>query len=522
MDHGDAGGPAEDRAEVLVVGGSLGGCAAVLAAARLGRDVLWITEDTWVGGQWTTQGVAAPDEHPWIERFGATASYLRLRRTIRAYYRRHYPLLPDPGGRPLNPGNGAVSRLCHEPRVGLAALEATLAPHRADGRLRVWHAWRPVGADVQGDRVRAVAVEDAAGRRRVVQAPLILDATEQGDLLPLAGVEYRLGAEAAAETGEPHAPAEADPRDVQAFTWCAVLDHRPGEQHVIPRPPGYQDFAARGHLRWEQPHPRTGAPRPYGLFPDSSGAYPLWTYRRLLDAGRFRPGTLRGDLTLVNWPQNDYDGGSVLDQPPAVAARHLEAGRQLTLSLIHWLQTDAPRPDGGCGWPGLRLRGDALGSEDGLARAPYLREARRILPQRRVLEQDIAAELRAEAEPYPDSVGIGLYRIDLHPSTSGRGYIDIGCCPFRLPLGALLPQRVENLLPACKNLGATHITNGALRLHPVEWNIGEAAGALAAFCIREGVAPPAVRADPRRLAAFQRVLVRLGVQLAWPAGVGPL
>ena len=512
----------EYRTEVLVVGGSLGGCAAALAAARLGRRVLLIAEDAWVGGQWTTQGVAAPDEHPWIERFGATASYLRLRRTIRAYYRRHYPLAPDPGGRPLNPGNGTVSRLCHEPRVGLAALEALLAPYRADGRLVLWHGWRPIAADVQGDRIRAVALEDAAGRHRIIQAPLILDASEQGDLLPLAGVEYRVGAEAAAETGEPHAPAQADPQDVQAFTWCAALDHRPGEDHTIPRPPGYHAFAARGHLRWEQPHPRTGAPRRYGLFPGTPDAHPLWTYRRLLDAGRFRPGTLQGDLTLVNWPQNDYDGGSILDQPAALAVERLEAARQLTLSLVHWLQTEAPRPDGGCGWPGLRLRPDALGTEDGLARAPYLRESRRIVPQRRVLEQDIAAGLRTEAEPYPDSVGIGLYRIDLHPSASGRGYVDIGCCPFRLPLGALLPQRVENLLPACKNLGTTHITNGALRLHPVEWNIGEAAGALAAVCVAEGTRPHAIAADPHRLAAFQQRLVHLGVPLAWPAGVTPL
>lgn len=41
---------------------------------------------------------------------------------------------------------------------------------------------------------------------------------------------------------------------------------------------------------------------------------------------------------------------------------------------------------------------------------------------------------------------------------------------------------MENLLPGAKNLGTTHITNGCHRLHPVEWNVGEAAGALAAFC----------------------------------------
>ncbi|MGG2474547.1 FAD-dependent oxidoreductase, partial [Rhizobium sp. BR5] len=34
-----------------------------------------------------------------------------------------------------------------------------------------------------------------------------------------------------------------------------------------------------------------------------------------------------------------------------------------------------------------------------------------------------------------------------------------------------------------KNIGTTHITNGCYRLHPVEWNIGEVAGMLAAYCL---------------------------------------
>ena len=84
---------------------------------------------------------------------------------------------------------------------------------------------------------------------------------------------------------------------------------------------------------------------------------------------------------------------------------------------------------------------------------------------------------RVGAEMFADTVGIGSYRIDLHPSTGLRTYVDISSWPFQIPLGALIPIRVENLLPACKNLGVTHITNGCYRLHPVEWNIGEAAGA---------------------------------------------
>ena len=91
--------------------------------------------------------------------------------------------------------------------------------------------------------------------------------------------------------------------------------------------------------------------------------------------------------------------------------------------------------------------------------------------------------------------------------------------PFQIPLGALVPVRIDNLLAAAKNLATTHVTNGAYRLHPVEWNIGEAAGQLAAFCARTGAPPRAVRAEPARLAAFQAELVGAGVELRWPEAV---
>ena len=99
------------------------------------------------------------------------------------------------------------------------------------------------------------------------------------------------------------------------------------------------------------------------------------------------------------------------------------------------------------------------------------------------------------AQAFHDSVGIGAYRIDLHPSTAGRSYVDVSSWPFQIPLGALIPVRVRNLLPACKNLGTTHITNGCYRLHPVEWNIGEASGALAAYCLDKDLVPRQVREE---------------------------
>jgi hypothetical protein len=118
---------------------------------------------------------------------------------------------------------------------------------------------------------------------------------------------------------------------------------------------------------------------------------------------------------------------------------------------------------------------------------------------------------------YDDTVGIGQYRIDLHPSTGGDGYVDVACCPFQIPLGALVPVRLDNLLAAGRAIATTQVTNGAYRLHPVEWNIGEAAGELAAFCAEHGTVPRAVRAGAEPLAELQARLAAAGVELEWPA-----
>jgi hypothetical protein len=161
-----------------------------------------------------------------------------------------------------------------------------------------------------------------------------------------------------------------------------------------------------------------------------------------------------------------------------------------------------------------------MGTDDGLAMAPYHRESRRIRAVFTVTENHVGADARGKGKPaekFDDTVGIGHYRIDLHPTTGGRNYLDIQSLPFQIPLGALLPVRMENLLPACKNIGSTHITNGCYRLHPVEWNIGESAGLLAAYCLVKDVPPRAVREKKELLEEFQTLLSDQGVQLTWPA-----
>jgi hypothetical protein len=70
-------------------------------------------------------------------------------------------------------------------------------------------------------------------------------------------------------------------------------------------------------------------------------------------------------------------------------------------------------------------------------------------------------------------------------------------------------------LPACKNIGTTHITNGCYRLHPIEWNIGEAVGYLLTFCLNGKVSPRAVRNRAELLKDFQDLLVEKGFELEW-------
>lgn len=528
----------ESKTDVLIVGGGVGGCAAALAVARSGRQVILTEECDWIGGQLTSQAVP-PDEHGWIERFGCTATYRQFRDGVRNYYRRNYPLTEAARANPfLNPGNGWVSPLCHEPRVALAILNAMLAPFVSNGQLTILLNHRPIAADVETDNVRSVTLLDRqTGNEITINADYFLDATELGDLLPLTGAEYVTGAEAQSQTGEPSAPAQAQPQNVQAFSMCFAMEFREGESHVIERPASYEfwrDYAPQlsppwpGRLlSWEITHPRTMQPHRYHFDPhrEPSTAFAgLWTYRRIIDRANFAPGFYASDVSLMNVPMLDYLLGDISDANETDRERHIRQAKELSLSFFYWLQTEAPRVDGGAGFPGLRLRGDLTGSTDGLAKMPYIRESRRINAEFTIVEQHVAEALRpnqnlaaqALAERYRDSVGIGYYRIDLHPSTEGDNYIDVGSLPFQIPLGALIPQRMENLLPACKNIGTTHITNGCYRLHPVEWNIGEAAGSLAAHCLEQKAAPRQVYRDETMLAVFQRRLVNQGVELAWP------
>ena len=501
------------EADIAVIGASLGGVMAAWQAASAGRKVVLSAEFDWLGGQLTSQAVP-PDEHVLIESGGATESYRRMRAALR----RHYlddPQFSDNSSMTegCNPGDGWVSRLCVEPRVAAAYIERLLAPLVDNGSLRILRGTRPTSVAREGRRIVSALVVDAGGAPTAIDAPWFLDATDTGELLHLAGLPYRLGKEARGEFGEPDAPLVADRLDQQPVTVVMAL-RRGTQPTLLETPPGYAFWLRHrlphyGHLQLSELIPGSGTGQTVRLPLFGTGdTLDLWRYRRVVCAHNWQPP--RAEVSLVNWAQNDYAIHPLLDGPVAEAAV-VRGARELSLCLLHWLRTS--------GHPDLALAPDVTGTADGLAQQVYVRESRRVVGLACLSQADIAlgaegSEGLIPAEP-PDSVGVAWYNMDIHPTcVSGHG-VNARVRPFALPLGSFIARDCDNLIPACKNIGVTHLVNACTRVHPTEWLIGEVAGLLACFALETGRSLAAIHADSLLVKRFQQRLRSAGIALAW-------
>lgn len=510
-------------APVVIVGGSLGGTIAAWSAAKYGqgRKVLLLEQTDWIGGQLTSQAVP-PDEHRWIGEQGCTASYREYRRQIRSYYRN----LEGYSNRvkireAFCPADSEVSHLSHPPKLALEVLQKMLAPYVSDGTLTILTNVTLLSCDATAEKINAVRVL-IDGEQTCITGELFLDATDTGELIALSGTAYRVGAESRAETGEAHAPETADPMDMQPATYTAALENRLTGDYTIEKPALYEEFKNL-KMPYDEypvfsmygPDSSTGKAKRFGMFlgeTDENGneLFPLFKYRRIVNSAYFTDGSHPYDVTLVNWPQNDFFLGNLFDCPQA--AENDYRARQFTLSFVYWLQTEAPRADGGKGYPFFRLAGEYLGTQDGLSKAAYIRESRRIKGKFTVTEEMV----KKGANPaFADSVGVGSYPIDLHITTRTHTFFYEPSERFTIPLGAMIPEKMTNLIPACKNISTTHLSGGCYRLHPVEWNIGEVAGMLAMFALSEGVQTVQVWEDPALFRKFATLLEQAGIQRYW-------
>lgn len=490
--------------DIAVIGGSTGGVQAAISACRMGKSVYMCEETDWIGGQLTSQAVP-PDEHAWIEEQGGTQRYLNYRKSVREAYK----AMPEASELMRSqehfcPGKSWVSRVAHSPRLAHELLCEAVKPYVDSGLLTIDLLTVPASADVDGDTVKTVTVRHADGSTEEICARYFLDATDCGDLLPMTGAEYRIGAEARTEFNEPTAPETANCEDHQPITWVAALA-LDKERTEMAKPANYDFWLNRQRdgrriISWVA-HGGAGEAL-YGMFDNDvkPGSLGLWTYRRIQYPPYYTDD--RPEITLLNWPQNDYEFGNIADDPEREF--HLQEAREQTLCVAYWLWEQGYN---------VRLDGSHLGTEDGLAKAPYIRESRRIVAKKTIVEQDVAERINPTPVQLPDSVGVGQYAMDLHKTTRTGTSMYQPAKRFEIPLSAMIPVRMKNLLPACKNIGATHLTGGCFRLHPVEWTVGEAAGYLAAYCLDKACTPEKVL--EHHLEDFQTLLVQNGFQLHW-------
>ena len=520
----------EYKTDILIVGGSFGGVSAAIAACKAGIHVILSEETDWLGGQATAQGVPL-DEHPWIEQYGANESYRNFRQRIRGFYKRNYSLgFNAYKDNRFNPGACWVSALGYEPRVGELVIEEMLSQYKTAGLLTIWKKTKPVKVQMNDDLICAVTFS-SENSEKIVQAKYVLDATELGDLLELGAVEHVIGAESNFETGEPLALDKADPKKQQPFTYIiAVETGNPNETEIIEKPREYEKFKSNfTHISAfcdsVQSKKVIGNGMPNGLFSeycDDKEYHPdLWNFRRYFYKENFDIKLFISDITAL-MVGNEYKDGVLCGVSESERNLHIFKSKELSKSLVYYLQNEVPFK-GGYGIPGLRISKSAFESEDGLAIYPYIRESRRIKSIFTIKEQDFLIQEHPEGPVnYFDTVGLAGYRIDIHEK-SRKMDVSITSAVHghhwtqQIPLGALIPVRIKNLIASCKNIGTTHVTNGSYRLHPVEWNIGEAAGALAAFCIRNEKLPIEVRNKECYLNDFQKELTKRGVEMYWPS-----
>lgn len=456
--------------EVLVVGGGTGGTAAAIQAARLGAEVMLVSEWPWLGGMLTAAGVTAPDGNELAAfQTGLWGAFLReLERR-------------QPGG--LH--HGWVSFFTYEAAIG-AQIFADWVTALPNLTWRWGH--RPQAVIRSGARITGVAFDQFA-----VTAQITLDGTELGDLLALGDISYRWGWETQDRWQEPSAPQSLeDPTEplfpaiktypVQSPTWVVVM----------------QDY---GEGETAPPILATGSRESF------TGAWEGYGSEQFLNYGR-----LPGHRFMINWPHhgNDYGVGlhRLLESADARYDYWQEA-KDHSQQFAHVIQTELGSRYGLA--EGTFPELDTTPGGGAFALYPYYRESRRLVGLTTVSERDILPILGGQVAPLPvnedgvvDAIAVGNYPNDHHypgfdmplaPKAIRWGGRWTGT-PFTIPYRALVPETIDGLLVCDKNISVTHVANGATRLQPVVLNIGQAAGAAAALCVQQGCQPRELAVQP--------------------------
>ncbi|MGC0274675.1 FAD-dependent oxidoreductase [Pseudactinotalea sp. Z1739] len=476
--------------DLLVVGGGLSGVAAAVAASRRGTRCAIIEESHMLGGQASTSAVAAFDitfaYEVLLNGYGLWGEIVdRLR------------IVYDSLGLAMNTARYRDDSLAANPVI----IDRVLGEMVKEAGVSVFRRSKVLDA---GTARVGVSVDTDRG---VFSGKYVVDATEDGALLPLLGADHRVG-NLVFRDGDLGA-GSADRVSIQDITQAVTVQYYPGglpDDLRVPEPPRYMQF--RREFLGTYPYDPSGARvsdrgfAGYRATPDLSG---------------------RVAYTGSQWEQVTRTSLNYLNDFPVQASYLLDKDRQLqddrqatlkTLALLHFLQQEVGAPwsvatdEGFAAITRPRRFADLVQFENVLKHFPprvYMRESRRGIGIDTLTAKSIFRHKnRTPARWYSDVVAVGTYPPDLHggraeedleddldetfldkPTTWREG-------PFGIPSGCLIHAGIPSLLLAEKNISVSRIVAGATRLHPTVVGIGEAVGTLASISIRTDSHPTEV------------------------------
>ena len=450
---------------VVVWGGGTGGVAAALQAARSGADTLLLTPGRWLGGMVSTAGVCCPDGNelaPW--QTGLWGAFLRALEQA------------EPEGLDQN----WVSCFGYRPTTAEAILQQWV---QALPNLQWWSDCQLLDVERSGSSVQAVLIQRSRAVHRIA-CDVVIDGSDRGDLLPLAEAPFRFGWEAEELWKEPSAPSEQRlktedffrDQPVQSPTWVVMGQLQ--SDRLEPNADSTNDSD-------DQP----GLPAPFERACEAFGLQRTITY-----------GRLPGGQVMLNWPLHGNDWHRGLER--AFSGDPQQEAELFLEMQAHSLQFAEVLSEASDGWLTL---GHGFPQESGspapwLAAMPYWREGRRMIGLQTVIEQELLPQTTGPsiaALPLNEagevaSIAVGNYANDHHYPGSDWPLAPKSCrwggrwtgTPFCIPYQALVSADVVNLLAADKGFSTSHMANGATRLQPLIFNVGQAAGAAAALSIR--------------------------------------
>jgi hypothetical protein len=432
------------KAEVLVIGGGTGGTAAGIAAARLGAKVILVEPGPWLGGMISAAGVTCTDGNHHMP----SGLWNEFREAIYKVY-----------GGAQKVATGWVSHTQFEPAVS-DSIWKTLA--NAEPNLKVLYGWHFDNVITREGKVSGAVFSNNQGEKLRIEAAISIDATELGDVMADAAVPFSLGMESGQLADEDVGVMESSDI-VQDLTWVATLkDYGKDADCTIAKPIGYDPMEFDGACT--------------DFYHDKTKKAPNVDAKKMLEYGR-----LPNNKYMINWPNAGNDTYlNIVNMSRKEREKALEKAKQTTFRFVYFIQTEL-------GFKHLGLADDEFPTEDRLALMPYHREGRRLEGLVRFNLKHLSQPFSYGSPLYRTGISVGDYPIDHHhkKNPSAPQHLEFYPVPsYNVPLGALIPQKETGLIAAEKSISVSNVVNGTTRLQPVVILTGQAAGTLAALCIK--------------------------------------